>query len=678
MRSLDNKILKLLSNYDVTFFIPPYQRNYEWDEALCEIFYKDVEKVSNNENTQHFFGTVIYYAERNYLGEPNKYILVDGQQRLTTTMLFLIAARDVVNDFELKNIIDTKYLKNNNVSGDVEYKIKLKQVESDWDSYKKIILGEELQDEEKKTSVFKNYTFFKNKFSKLEEIEIKNLIENGLSNFNIVTIELEPQTNKWEKPQEIFESMNSLGKPLTLADLVRNYLLLGKNTNQQEELYNQYWKKIEENLRGDDNSFSISSFIRDYMQLIDVTSYKKATESNYKEIYRDFKSLFEDENHEELIKKLADYSTLYAVLAGYKDKESDKLRIKQKIADLRMLEASSFNSFILGVLHLFNEKEIDEQGCFDMLDAIFIYIARRRILRLTQSENKNAPLLVSFFDEIISSTDKKSKMLEILSNQQYALRLPNDNDIKTYLLSSESNFYNLRSGKFLQGLIEEYKTKTRPVLKDVQVEHIMPQTLNDIWRQELGENFQQIHDNYINSIGNLTITRHNSELSNKPFNEKKVYYRDNSGMQIAKDKIIDKEKWGEEEIKGRAEYLINIILNNILSIPDSLARSNNYSAERKVTKLSFEKLGLIGKNIYLIEKPEIFAKVVGNKELIFEEKKYRLSPLTKICMDRLGKTNVSRSYWGVDKWGYEGLSLFKLMQNTVDESDETEDENQED
>ncbi len=524
MRSLDNQILKLLSNNDITFFIPPYQRNYEWDEEMCAILFKDIEKVANNRNTQHFFGTVIYYAESTILGQPDKYILVDGQQRLTTTMLFLIAARDCITDESLKNTIDSKYLKNNNVSGDVEYKIKLKQVESDWKAYKNIILNEHLDEQDKKSRVFKNYKFFKSKLEKLNQDSIRNLIEQGLVNFNIVTIQLEPERNHWEKPQEIFESMNSLGKPLSLADLVRNYLLLGKTSAQQDNLYHNYWLKIEQNLSGDINSFSVSAFIRDYMQLVDMSSYKKATDTNHKELYRDFKDVFDDDNHEILIKKLSDYSKEYAVLAGYKS--SGNIRIDQKITDIKTIESSGFYSFILGLLHLRTEFKLTDNDTLAILNAVFIYIARRRILRLTQGENKNAPLLVKHFEMLIESDDKEATMLEILSNQQYALRLPNDNDITTYLSSTDSNFYNLRSSKFLQSLIEEHLTRNRPSLNDklLQIEHIMPQTLNDTWRNELGENYQENHDNYLNNIGNLTLIRHNQELSNHSFRSKKEIY----------------------------------------------------------------------------------------------------------------------------------------------------------
>jgi uncharacterized protein with ParB-like and HNH nuclease domain len=676
MRSLDNQILKLLSNNDVTFFIPPYQRNYEWQEEMCEVLYSDIERVASNGNIQHFFGTIIYYAESTILGQPDKYILVDGQQRLTTTMLFLIAARDLLTDNQFKDAIDFKYLKNNNVSGDAEYKIKLKQVESDWQAYRKIILGEHLDNNDKKSNVFNNYKFFKNKLEKLEQNKLRNLVEKGLNNFNIVTIQLEPERNPWEKPQEIFESMNSLGKPLSLADLVRNYLLLGKSSAQQNNLYHNYWLKIEQNLNGNNKDFSVSSFIRDYMQLIDVSSYKKATETNHKELYRDFKGLFEDDNHEELIKNLANYSVHYAVLAGYKSSGDNK--IDQKIVDLKILESSGFYSFMLGILHLRSKQKLTNSDTLQILDAIFIYIARRRILRLTQAENKNAPLLVKHFDDLISADEKKVKMFELLANQSYALRIPNDTEIFTYLTSMESNFYNLRVGKFLQCLIEENITKTRPNLNErtLQVEHIMPQTLNQTWKDELGVNYKEVHDNYLNNIGNLTLIRHNSELSNRSFADKKEIYKNNAGMQIAKNEVIDQEKWGEEQIQIRAEYLVNIILNKILPLTESLKTSNNYSLERKTAgsnRLSFANLDLIGKEIVYWDDTSIIAEVVGNRDVKFEDKIWKLSPLTREIETRKNRRNKSGAYWGAPMWKYQG----KTLEDWIAESNNNADGDQE-
>ena len=627
MQSRDNKIIPLLSNNDVTFFIPPYQRNYEWDIQMCDTFYRDIEKVAHNPNTQHFFGTIIFYEERSQIfGEPSRYILVDGQQRLTTTMLFLIAARDVIQDEILKKTIDSKYLRNNNVSGnDVEYKIKLKQVENDWGAYKKLVLQEELSDKDKKSIVYSNYLFFKSRLEKLEQTEINDLIVKGLVNFNIVTIQLEPERNKWEKPQEIFESMNSLGKPLSLADLVRNYLLLGKTAAKQDTLYHNYWLKIEKNLAGPDDSFSVSSFIRDYMQLEATFSYKKATETNYKELYHDFKELFENAETETLIEKLALYSDNYSVLAGYKSSGDE--RIDAKIADLKTVESSGFYSFILGILHLQTEGKLSSDDCLSILDAVFIYITRRRILRLTQGENKNAPLLVSFFDELITASSKKDKMLSILSNQLYALRLPNDNELLAYLTNQDSNFYNLRICKFIFSLIEESITRCRPKNDTyLQIEHIMPQTLND---------------NYINK----------------------------SGMQISKDKIIDKDSWGETQIKERAIYLTKLITNNVLPVSENLKNSNNYSIEKKngSSRFSFGAINLIGKFITYYDDESIKAEVVADKEVKFEGKKWRLSPITREIETRKQRCTKSGAYWGIDKWVYQGKTLEELMKQNDNE-----------
>lgn len=150
--------------------------------------------------------------------------------------------------------------------------------------------------------------------------------------------------------------------------------------------------------------------------------------------------------------------------------------------------------------------------------------------------------------------------ISILSNQLYALRLPNDNELLAYLTNQDSNFYNLRICKFVFSLIEESITKCRPKNDTyLQTEHIMPQTLNDNWRDMLGDDYQRIYDSYLNNIGNLTLIRHNQELGNSSFVNKKDIYINKSGMQISKDKIIDKDSWGETQIKERAIYLTKLI-----------------------------------------------------------------------------------------------------------------------
>ena len=209
----------------------------------------------------------------------------------------------------------------------------------------------------------------------------------------------------------------------------------------------------------------------------------------------------------------------------------------------------------------------------------------------------------------------------------------------------------------------------------------MPQTLNDTWKADLGSRYQEIHDNYLNNIGNLTLIKHNSELGNRPFAEKKEIYINHAGMQIAKNRIIENEKWGEIQIRNRAEYLIDHITDRVLPVTENLRFTNNYSTEKKAinsnNRLSFERLQLIDKDIYLIESVNVTARVIGDKDLLFEGQKYKLSPLTRLCMERLGKFTRSGSYWGVDKWAYQNKSLLELMQEVLDEdvlSNEQDDE----
>lgn len=199
----ESRLLQLLSNNDVTFFIPPYQRNYEWTDEQCQVLLEDIKKTYDlnmiGKTAEHFFGTVTYFQDETPFGQPDRLVLIDGQQRITTTMLFLVALRDILEDEKLKEFIDSKYLKNNNVSGDGEYKIKLKQVETDWGAYRKIILAEELEDKEKDSAVYRNYKYFTNKLEEYKEngIVLSDLIDKGINKFSVITIELQPKKNEW-------------------------------------------------------------------------------------------------------------------------------------------------------------------------------------------------------------------------------------------------------------------------------------------------------------------------------------------------------------------------------------------------------------------------------------------------------------------------------------------------
>ena len=258
------------------------------------------------------------------------------------------------------------------------------------------------------------------------------------------------------------------------------------------------------------------------------------------------------------------------------------------------------------------------------------------------------------------ATDKKATMFSILANQENSLRLPNDVELSRYI--ETMNFYNFRYCKFYLSLIEEKITKSRPDQTDekLQIEHIMPRTLNDKWKAELGDDCETIHAEYVNRIGNLTLIRHNQELGQKPFAEKKVVYENNAGLQIAKNEITNQDHWNSDTIQHRTTWIIDYLLQKVLPIPDGMRKVNNFKV-KEGHGLSFQDLQLIGLDIQFAEDNTIVAKVVSDKEVEFEGKKWRLSPLTREIQTRRGLVNASGSYQGSQWWEYDGIRLIDII-----------------
>lgn len=664
MRPNTINVLDLLSNKNVTFYIPPYQRNYEWEKEQCEILFNDVIATykknvhSSTVTTEHFFGTITFFESEGAFGQPTKLILIDGQQRLTSTMLFLVAIRDIVKDEASKTFINDNYLKNDKVNSDNdEYKIKLKQVETDWEAFCDLILQREtlLQN----SRVFNNYYYFKSKiesYVRNNGITATDLIQHGLNNFRLVTVQLEPQTNTWENPQEIFESMNSIGKPLSLADLIRNYLLMDKTANEQEYLYNKYWLTLEKTLPE-----KLSDFFRDYMQLLAETSYPVASDKNHKTLYQEFKKLIG--NHKlscnDILERFVEYSQHYAIIIGKDSLNSEHPEISRMFRFLNTIGCSIAYSFFMALVHSWKTGNISEEDLKNILRALVTYFLRRRIISLTQAENKVFPTLVKHIPELEESDDKVEMTYKILSKLEFRLRIPNDKEVKNTL--EQMNFYNFKLAKFIFCLIEESITKAKLYGDDnIEIEHIMPQTLPPSWKSALGSNWQNIYDEYINNIGNLTLIRHNQELRNKPFEEKKKIYNDIAGIQLAKTKIIDCEEWNEKSIESRKDWIIDHLLSNVLSLPFHYSIANNYLNKDK-NKLSFEDLDIIGEEIQYIDNPRITARVVSDTEVEFEGEIYKLSPLTKKLKEKYGKANKSGAYRGSEHWAYQGEKLTNYL-----------------
>lgn len=265
-----DSIIKFIKSNELTFVIPVYQRNYVWKTEDCEKLFDDVLEGIHN-NKKHYFGNIVYYEDgRDPFSGFARYVLIDGQQRITSTMLLLTAIRDEEDNEENKRKLTSTYLTNENA--EESFRVKLKQVETDRIVYEAIIEGR-TENLNKSSIIYRNYNKFRNlvKKAKSDDGLTSTDLLDGINYLNIIAIDLESNSEGAESPQVIFESINATGEPLSTADLLRNYLLLEVGTDRQAEFYTNYWLLIEKNV-GNEN---ISDFIRRYITLRTTVDVKK-------------------------------------------------------------------------------------------------------------------------------------------------------------------------------------------------------------------------------------------------------------------------------------------------------------------------------------------------------------------------------------------------------------------
>lgn len=596
MKTESHSIYDVLAKNATSFFIPPFQRAYAWGKPEIERYFSDVTRIIDSEldtkqkdKLEHFFGTLVIKEEK--AGFANKSVIVDGQQRLTTTLIFLIALRDSEIEQDKIDFINLNFLTNN--SSTFQDKIKLKQVTKDWDSYKALVNGLEANPGVIKIAyeLFKKVIREKKKLN--PEVKFEHYIT-AIQRMNVAVIFLDERPFKGEDPQIIFETLNSLGKPLSLSDLVRNFVLLKMDSESQSHIYEKVWHpKIEDVF--DSNS---SKFFRDYLQYKKATSLKVVSDNNTKELYQQFKE-FVDENfekHNDFIDDIVRYVKCYKwiITETANDIISRNSANDKVIKDLLRvifhdIKSEAFKPFVMGLLeyHQYdvNGLRISDEILITTLQSVRTYLIRRRILGLAQGENKNIVTLSKKIPEIAQG---KSTMLELLTNLIYRLRLPNDRELSAGLKTM--NFYNGLSkySKMILGKIEENNTKVAVDFRNrkVTIEHIMPQKIEDNWKEELGENYDEIHKKYLHNIGNLILTEFNSEIGNKPFEEKKRKL-ETSSLNYRLD-VVKREKWNEQSILEHQTNMIKWLLNSF-PLPESLQEASNWNTEL-VEKSTFSPL----------------------------------------------------------------------------------------
>ena len=590
------KLLEFIGNGKKTFNIPVYQRNYDWKEEQCRKLFEDIQNIVKSDyEIEHFLGTVVFVSSKSEMNF-NEYVLIDGQQRITSIMLLLKVLQEKVTDENDKEEIWEEYLINKRAPEE-NLRIRLKPVESDGMPYKKLI---EENDVSLTSNVCKNYRLFEKLIQ--ESNYSAEEIYKALGKIELVYIQLE-KGKKSENPQMIFESLNSTGLSLTQGDLIRNYLLMNHEYEKQKMLYKNFWLEIEKRITNE----KISDFVRDYLTM------KNGSISNKDKVYDDFKKYIKQNNEnmdeEGILEELKTYSEYYS---WFLNGNSPNNKINEKLSEFRYLRNTTVYPLILSVFEdTYSYKNINENELLDILNLLISYIFRRSVCGYTtNSLNKVFASIVV----LLKSRDIYKQIEKGLMSKSF----PGDEEFRAEFI--KCNFYKKGTEfcKYTLKLLETFENKEQTDMENITIEHIMPQTLNSEWRIELGSKFEQIHSEYINTIGNLTLTGYNPELSNKNFELKKRYYEE-SNIKMSRE-IANYDKWKDTEIKDRAEQLFEKA-KRIWKLPQGYDNKN-------IDNLEYGKNYLLGSNI----------NITGKKpsKLIISGKEYSIKSwkelIEKLCL----------------------------------------------
>jgi len=524
------------------FIIPIFQRTYSWELSHCELLWNDIVRVgSHTDLDSHFIGSAVYIPEQETSAAITRWLVIDGQQRLTTITLLLLAFMRRLKSEKLSSPIsveeiDDYYLCNRHGKGDQHYKMLLTKTDKETLI---ALLDDKALPEKPSQRIKDNFTFFTQKIATAD----LDVVYAGIQKLMIVDVRLQQGI---DNPQMIFESMNSTGKALTQADLIRNFVLMGQPHERQTALYNDYWRRMEDLFGAESYNSHFDEFMRFFL-VIHMGNYRIKKD----EVYAEFKAHSRKFATEELLKSLLEFAGYYCCIALGREKDSE---LASTFKDIRDLRADVCYPLLMEVYKDYSLDRINKKEFIEIVLLVESYVFRRAICDIPTNSLRQT--FATFNRKLMKDRYLESVRAAFVLLPSYR-RFPGDDEFMRKL--QERNLYAFNRRSYWLRRFENFDRKERVmVVQDYTIEHIMPQNelLSEAWQNELGSDWKRIHDQYLHTLGNLTLTGYNSEYSDKPFSEKRDM---KGGFKQSPLKLNEGLgsclKWNEDAIKARADKL---------------------------------------------------------------------------------------------------------------------------
>lgn len=662
-------------NGNKQFLIPVYQRYYSWDIEQCERLWNDIVEMQKKGKVGHFVGSIVNIAEQAMPTGVQKYMIIDGQQRMTTLSLLLLALRDyAIKNSDDKTInarrIDNMLLKNEYESGDERYKLLL--TETDRDILICLVDQKPISDGTH-SKLLDNYNFFANKIAS-KELKPAEVYE-SIGKLQIVNITLDRSV---DDAQAIFESLNSTGKELSESDLIRNYVLMGLEPAEQTYVYERLWRPMELLFAYETQASVMDRFFRDYLTM-KITRIPKQNR-----VYEEFKLYHlncEFGTIRELCQDLLTYAKYYTDMVF---KRSNNLILKSLYEDINDLRMEVSYPFLLKVYQDCTDGLISEDELEQIIRLCISYVFRRSICDIpTNSLNKTFATLKN---EIKPEDYVNSIKAFFIMRDDYK-EFPDDDKFTMAFVTRD--IYNMRSRNFILSHLENYGNKAPIIIENYTIEHIMPQNSNLSleWQQMLGPDWREVQKTYLHTIGNLTLTAYNSEMSDHPFMAKMDMEGGFKESALRLNAYIVKlTEWNEQRIKERAVLLADKA-KQIWAYPDLTAAelapyqiaekpAERYSLETYdtniFTKTLFEVLDRRIQNLSPNVKREFKKLYVAYKldtnfvDVVFQKQRLRISLNMKFSEVNDPK-GICHDITGLGRWGNGDVELFMEHTSEVDQ-----------